>query len=499
LAHAEWYEASSQHFVVYSDDDPERVKAFASRLERFDKALRVLREVPNIQRGPSARVTVYVVGSVADVQRIYPGRGNDVAGFYQPRSSGPVAFVPRRGGSFDIGAQRILLHEYGHHFMFNDWPTGVFPKWFIEGFAEFNSTAIFNDDGSITFGAKPLDRAFCVGLGNQLPLPLMLQTDPGKLDNWETCALYSRGWLLTHFLTFDPERRKQLGSYIADINAGKPIKEATKVFGNLSSLELKLNNYAKRATLQTWTIPADQIKIGDVKLRKLGAGEAATMPARLRSSAGVDEKSAPEVAALARKLAAPFPNDAAAQNELAEAEYDAKNYAQAEAAADRALAADPKSVHAALYKGMALQAVAEKDKSTDPARWQAIRRWYSAANKMDPENPEPLILYYRSFKPAKQTPTKNADAGLLYAYALAPYDLGLRIEAARVYLQQGKGEDARKAMVPVAFNERAGDYAALVRAVVETLDKSGAAAALAELDKRTEEAKAKAEAKAKKD
>jgi hypothetical protein len=441
-------------------------------------------------------VNVFVVNSISDVQKLYPGKQRGVGGFYMPRSGGPVAFVPRRSGGGASGLD-ILLHEYAHHFMFNDWPTGVFPKWFIEGFAEFNSTARFNDDGSITFGAKPLNREWCVGMSNQLPLSMLLQPDPGKLGDIETCILYSRGWLLTHYLTFNEDRLKQLGAYIAAINAGKSAKEASSVFGNLNSLELALNNYAKRATLQTWTSDPN-ISIGEIKLRKLGAGEAATMPARMRSAAGVDEKTAPAAAELARRLAAPFPNDAAAQNVLAEAEYDAKYYAQAEAAADRALAADPKSVHAAIYKGMALQAVAEKADPTNPAQWQAVRRWYAAANKMDPENPEPLILYYRSFKAAKQTPTKNAEAGLLYAYALAPFDLPVRIDAARVFLKQGKGEDARLAMLPVAFNERAGELAVLVRAVVDVLDKSGPSAALAELDKRMKEAEDKAKEKEKK-
>ena len=496
-AHAEWYQASSDHFVVYSDDNPERVKDFTTRLEKFDQALRTLRGVPNTSRGDAARVTVFVVGSISDVQRLLPGQRN-VAGFYSARSTGSVAFVPRRsGGSADLSALRILLHEYAHHFMFNDWPTGVFPRWFIEGFAEFNSTARFNDDGSITFGAKPLDREWCVGMSNQLPLSMLLEPDPGKLGDIETCILYSRGWLLTHYLTFNKERLQQLGAYIAAINAGKPAKEASKVFGNLNSLELALNNYAKRATLQTWTSDPN-ISIGEVKIRKLGAGEAAIMPARIRSTASVTEKTAPAVAELARRLAAPFPNDAAVQSVLAEAEYDAKDYARAQAAADRALAADPKSVHALLYKGMILQALAEKAETSDPAQWQAVRRWYSAANKLDPEDPQPLILYYRSFKAAKQTPTKNADAGLLYAYALAPFDLRLRIEAARVFLQQGKALEARQAMLPVAYNERAGELAVLVRAVVDVLDKSGPSPALAELDKRMKEAEDKAKEKEKK-
>lgn len=493
-ARAEWHQASSEHFVVYSDDAPERVKAFATRMERFDKAIKVLRVVPEIKRGPAARVTIYVVSSLSDIQRL--ARQRNVAGFYSARASGPVAFVPRQtggGGSSDISGQRVVLHEYGHHFMFADWPSAIFPKWFVEGFAEFHSTAIFGDDGSITFGAPPADRGRGVTMVNEMPLKRMLRTDPGRLSDVETYALYSRGWLMTHYLTFEPDRRRQLGEYVGAINAGKPAAEASKVFGDLNSLDFKLTSYVKRPRFQSATIRPDQISIGDIRVRKLGAGEAATMPARIRSNAGVTEADAPKVAALARQLAARFPNDAAAQNELAEAEYDAKNYAAAEAAADRAMAADPKSVHAALYKGMALQAVAEKTGAADTAKWQAVRRWYAAANRIDPEDPQPLVMFYRSFTAAKQTPPQSAEKGLTYAFALAPYDLPLRLDAATVFLRQNKPAEARQALLILSANDESGAYGSTVREVLATLDKDGPAAALSSLIKAMDKAKAEAE------
>lgn len=497
-ASAEWYEGSSRHFVVYSNDSAEHVKAFTTRLETFDKAMKVFRGVADDKRGPASRVTVYIVDDVAEVQRLMTGGSRNVAGFYQSRSSGSVAFVPRRAGgngSDDLDATRVLLHEYGHHFMYADWPSAAFPMWFSEGFAEFHSTAQFRSDGSVMFGAPPLDRGRGVTMMNQMPLERMLKPNPGKLSDLDTFALYSRGWLLTHYLTFDPVRRTQLADYVVALNAGKPADEAAKVFGNLNMLDIKLSSYARRPSFTTFTIAPSELKIGEVKVRQLGAGEAATMPARIRSNAGVSSSSAPRVADLAGRLAAPFPLDAAAQNELAEAKFDAKDYVQAEAAADRALAADPKSVHAALYKGMTLQALATAAGTADAARWQAVRRWYIAANKLDVEDPQPLILYYRSFKAAKQIPTKSADTGLLYAYALAPYDEELRLEAARIYLQQGNADAARDAMQPVAYSPHAGAAATQVLATLTILNKDGPSAALAALD--AEAAKAETE-KAKK-
>ncbi len=433
---ADWQEASSRHFVLYSNDKPERVRAFTTRLERFDKALRVQRGMPDAPISPETRLTVYVVDDTDDVQKLVRGQEN-IAGFYEARAH-PVAFVPRQSGTgdkTDLNAQQILLHEYTHHFMLSNWTNAAFPAWFVEGFAEFNATAIFRDDGGITLGAPPQYRAFGIFNSSMLPIERVLSPNPGRLDQEQTDVLYGRGWLLTHYLTFEPSRVGQLNAYIAAINAGKPIAEAKRELKDIDKLDRVLSRYAEQPRLPARTLTGSALAVGETAVRALTPAEAAVMPVRIRSAAGVNRKQAQAVVVLARRLAAPYPQDAAAQNVLAEAENDAGKYAAAEAAADRALAAAPKSRHAMLYKGMALAATARTAKKTDGATWTAVRRWFLAANKIDAEDPLPLTLFYNSFVDADQAPTKNANAALLYAYALAPYDLGLRMQAGRVYLQ----------------------------------------------------------------
>ncbi|PTS81133.1 hypothetical protein DBR17_10025 [Sphingomonas sp. HMWF008] len=480
VARAEWQEASSRHFVLYSNDTPERVRAFTTKLERFDKALRVQRKMSDDTVSPETRLTVFVVDDIDDVQKL-AHRGDNIAGFYTPRAH-PVAFVPRRSGSdtTDLNAQQILLHEYTHHLMLSNWTNVAFPAWFVEGFAEFNATAIFRDDGSIMLGSPPQYRAFGVFNSRLLPISRVLRPNPGTLSDGQIDVLYGRGWLLTHYLTFEPSRAGQLAAYLDAINAGKPLAEAESAFKDVNALDRALDKYATLPRLPAHTLTGAALAVGEITVRPLTPAEAATMPVRIRSAAGVDRKRAKPIAALARKVAASYPNDAAAQNALAEAEYDAGEYAAAEAAADRALAADPKSMHAMLYKGMALSAAAQIAKKTDAATWNAVRQWFLAANKVDTEDPLPLTLFYESFGDAGQVPTKNADAALLYAYALAPYDLGLRMQASRIYLQQGNAAEARRAIVPLAYSAHGnGD---IPQKVITTLDQKGPAAALALLD-----------------
>lgn len=480
IAHADWQEASSRHFVLYSNDKPERVRAFTTKLERFDKVLRVQRGMSDDPISPETRLTVYVVDDIEDVQKLTGGE--NVAGFYSPRAH-PVAFVPRQSGSdkTDLNAQQILLHEYTHHFMLSNWANAAFPAWFVEGFAEFNATAIFRDDGGITLGAAPQYRAFGVFNSDLLPINRVLRPNPGKLNPSQTDVLYGRGWLLTHYLTFEPSRAGQLGAYLDAINAGKPLDEAEHALKDVDKLDRVLDRYAALPRLPARTMSGTALAVGEISVRALTPAEAAVMPARIRSDAGVTRKRAQPVAVLARRLAAPYPTDAAAQNALAEAEYDSGDYAAAEAAADRALAANPKSMHAMLYKGMAMGAVARAAKKTDAATWNSVRHWFLTANKADSEDPLPLTLFYDSFVQSGQAPTKNANAALLYAYALAPYDLGLRMQAAHLYLQQGNAVEAKRAIVPIAYSAH-GDGADFALQILTALDQKGPAAALAAFD-----------------
>jgi Flp pilus assembly protein TadD len=346
--------------------------------------------------------------------------------------------------------------------------SGAYPAWFREGFAEFYSTARFEKDGGIGFGAAANHRAW--SLVGMSPLPIELLFDPTRRrltrEEW-VATIYGRGWLLTHYLTFDATRRGQLTAYLNAINGGKGSLEAARtVFGDLKLLDRELKTYLNRRMIPYLPLKAELLTVQPVALRTLRPGENAIIDLRVRSEVGVTKDDAARVARDMRKAAAAWPNDPAVQAALAEAEFDSGDLDAADAAAARAIAADPKNVDALTYRARVALERAKATPATDEAGWKAVRGLIGKANRADPDDPRPLILYYRSFREQGIAPTKLAVDGLLQAFALAPQDAGLRMNTARQLLVDGKAAEARRALTPLAYDPHGGTLGEAIAAVI---------------------------------
>ncbi|MEO8375653.1 MAG: hypothetical protein ABI471_10545, partial [Sphingomonas bacterium] len=351
-AHAGWQMAQSRHFIVYADSRPDEVKSFATQLERFDKVVRVALKLPDPAIGLSGRVTIFMLPSLDEVRRVSGAKS--VTDIYRSQSpAGAVAFFPRRSPNDQTrrtpSPLMVLQHDYAEQLLYSTWGETQLPAWLNEGFADFFATARFRDDGGVILGAIPEYRWDGVDLANVFPVERLVRAAPDYRDREQAHVYAGRCWLLIHYMIFDPDRARQLDAYIAALKSGKPADAAARLMGVESGLDLKLNAYGVRPMWASAALNAAQLPVGDVATRALSPGEAAVMPALMRSRAGVDAATAQGVAAQARALAQPYPADAGAQNELAAAEYDAGDYAASEAAADRALAADPGSVEAMIH------------------------------------------------------------------------------------------------------------------------------------------------------
>jgi Flp pilus assembly protein TadD len=460
-AWAEWYEASSDHFVIFADDKEADIRKFAENLERYHSAMEFLTGRDLQKPSPSNRVTIFVVGSQGDMRKL-AGGNRYVGGFYIPRAGGSRAFVQdiRNTKGYPHFSTIVLLHEYAHHFLIG---SSRFPKprWLSEGAAEFFAATTFKDDGGLLIGRAAQHRG--AELIYSDPVHVRELLDPAIYEKQRSRgydSFYGKSWLLYHYLSFSKERGKQLAQYQINLfNGMAPLEAGEAAFGDLDQLERELKNYMTGRGMMTFVLTPQQIgPISPIALRKLPAGEAAMMPVVIRSQRGVDDKEAAALLTDARAIAAKYPEDPGVLAALAEAEYDAGNDAEAIAAADKAIARDPKRVNAYVQKGYALfRQAAEADDRV--AAYEAAMKPFEALNAVENNHPLPLIYYYRSQVERGLKPNENARAALERAAELAPFDQGLQINAGVMLIGEGKHEIARLFLAPLATSPHGGGAA----------------------------------------
>ncbi len=454
-AYAAWHEASSEHFVIYADQNPKIVEEYAQRLERFHSGLKYILKGKQIDISPSNRVTIYVV-SESQVKKLY-GDGPSakfIGGFYSSRAGASLAFVPTlsRAGDESDASQQILFHEYAHHFLYSNSEL-AYPRWMSEGFAEFYGTAKVEKDGSIWLGRPAQHRAYELLQSKDVSIEALFddqiyaeENRKGSYDNF-----YGRSWLLYHYLELGGERYKKKLDYMARINNGEAeLAAAQAAFGDLKILNKELNKYLRENKLSALKLSPDKVPIKPVSVRKLSAGEDEIMPHRMVSKRGVDEKLAKSILPKIQTVAAKFPDDAFVLATLAEAEHDAGNFDAAIVAADKALAIDPKNIDALIQKGYAL---ARKAQASDAdADWTKVRKHFVSINKIEPNHPIPLMYNYRSYVEQGKEPPELALKGFEWALELAPFDPTLRWNLAQHYLIKKQYADAIYTLRPMAFD-----------------------------------------------
>lgn len=473
---AEWWEARTDHFIVYSESSRKDAKEFAEKLERFDQALRSLQSTKfDPPTSDSQRLTVFRTGDIGYIGNLAGSSG--VAGFYIPRMGGSVAFTPARGekpslrklhrdSRTDLDPQSVLFHEYAHHFMFQHFPA-AYPSWYVEGFAETAATIDLKDDGSFHLGNPPQYRSDALFRGMLTVNARNMLTIDHKPSMEDYYGYYTVGWLLNHYLTFAPNRQGQLKTYLRLINAGtEPAEAARQAFGDLDELDSELGRYKTGGRLGGVDVKPANYSPPKVSLRQLTEAEEAVMRVKIRTKRGVDRKTAEDAAGDARRVAAEYPDSFPVLLELAEAELDAGHYEAADAAAMRAIALKPDSAEALLLKARSHFERGDKDN----AQYGEARRWLARAHDADPYHPAPLFYNYLTYFREGGAIPESALIGLERAYDAALYDPQLRLVLARQLLAEKKGALARQILLPVSLNPHESKQAKALREVVDLIE-----------------------------
>ena len=486
-ASAAWQQASSKHFVIYGDMPIEEMKVYASRLEMFDAAARLVRKMPDPQVGDGNRVQVLVVPTLLDVNRTLGSAEAGVGGYYVGTVTGPFIVTPRKARQVldyrKLAPETVFFHEYTHHLMLQSTNTPM-PMWLTEGFAEFLTNPIFNDDGSISLGTPATHRAGTLIKGQWAPIADLLG------GNMMTVGYvgfshqnYAQGWLLNHYLSFEPSRRGQIDAYVARIAKGENALAAAKaVFGDLGLLESQLRSYVRQKNLPSLRIESSKLNIPPVIVTQLSPGANEVMPMRIHAKTSYRNVSTAYVYGKVNDIARRYPGDLLVQRTLAEVAFGDKKYGEAEAAADAALKIDPRSTEALIFKGRAILARAKI--AQDPALFKQARQQFLAVNKLDKEDPEALFLYYRTYRAGNQLAPKGALDALTYAVALAPRDSTVAVQLVLEHMRQKNWKGAADALRPLAYMPHAGQSAQnKALAVLKLLDAGQGPAAMTMAEK----------------
>ena len=473
-----WHRADSHHFTIYSNGSANQLEEFAHEVEKFDALLRMLFSRP-VKENPT-KLSIYLLRNGNDVEEFSPG----AVGFYSVRLGQTYAVANRERGASktDMDGKLVLFHEYAHHFMFHNFAIPA-PAWFIEGFAEYVSTADFKSNGEWTFGFPAHHRAWSVQNGPSIPIERLLSDDYSKMDSAQTASFYGWAWALTHMLYSDPDMRgRQISAYLNDINSGMDsISAARKNFGDLKELDKNLARYVRRSmgyTKSDKPIPYRD----DITVTTLD-DEASDLRGLIleRLASREPEKVRSKLTRLASET-----NSAAAWLELAELEFQLAHrtedseggydFTATDTALNRSMAIDATLPRAHVLKGRLLLEPFDHDENPDEANWAKARAHFVAANRLDSTDPLALYLFAQTYQRSGER-GDMVEHALVDAFNYRPESTEFRSALAMFYANEQR-YDIAIALLKIIANNPHSDNKSAKEAIARLEDARDNGAAL---------------------
>lgn len=470
LAHADWRKAETRHFIVYSSGFESELRDYAIELERIDQLIRSWFGLPQVD--DDRKLPVYLVRNRDELALAEPGLPDSSGGVYAANFR-DIRAVAIRG----IG-DAVLRHEYGHHFMYRNFP-GNYPAWFREGFADFFMTATVTGDGRATLGMISPMRFRTLRDIRWLPMEQVLTGRIDPDDREQRAAFYAQSWLLMHWTLTDPGRRSRMEAYLGDTARGAtPEAALTARFGmNANELgrtlrayrdsnpryaELDIGAASPAVTITRLPSSADDVMLLDVNARNGG-----------HASEG------PQMLAKARAAAGRWPGDALAQTMLARVEILWGDPAAAERAIQPLLEGDPANVDLLLL--IAEARITAGDKLTNPDErerlYRQARGFLARAYTADPGDHRVYQTIAHSRRFAPDYPTENDVELWRRAVALAPQVATNRPVAAETMLKHGLIDEAEQVIQPIANDPHGRETPARIQRILTRIAEARAGAA----------------------
>lgn len=454
-----WHEAETAHFIVKSRDSESETREFAQLMERFDRGLRFLMNLPedHVEESRANKPVIYRFGDYIDMSRMYGQADAGIGGFFISRAGASVGFAPARRQRSNNSRERrdrtdsieqVLLHEYTHYFMNMNFPA-AYPRWYSEGYAEMVSTMRFADDGSFHIGDPPQSRGQVISSLPASRLTEMLD-DTRQATGYDLFQHYVTGWLFSHYMSFDPAREAKLREFLVAVGNGEAsLPAAERIFGDLNEIQRELVSY-KNGPFPGYNVRPNITSEPVVAVRQLSDEEVAFIDAEMKLQVFPSKDDASTIARQVSAALATYPNSSHGHELLGYAELVAENYDAADAAAAQAVLLDPENQDAWLLRA----AIALEMAENDPTRYELARGHLQTARTIDTEDPRPLILYYNSFydELGGTNLPEHAIVALEQAYDEAGSDLWYRLTMGRQLLLEDRYREARIVMMPGLYS-----------------------------------------------
>ena len=485
-AAAEWRRAETAHFIVYGDVPERTIRAYASKVERFDALLRAYYPIEVDHEIP--KLEIFIAEGRRDMERAYPGIGASVGGYYSPNSGRIHAVVDTDA----ISGDAVLFHEYAHHFMFQ-MVSNAYPSWFVEGFAEYYSTAEVRPD-RIQFGRHLPGRirALAQPVNSWARMEDVLTwrfTASGRYPAW---SYYAQAWAMAHYFMSTPERTAMLRDYLNAVVRGEDSVAAMQaatgrtpeqlqtdvrlyVSGSIIMLTPQIDIPEPEVTVTALSPAESDMAWLDLRLdREPVKQEPPDDDGRTQKSEAQKTREAREAAERRADLirdafaaAQRHPGDRMARLVEARAHRLSNDPEAAFTALEPLLAEGSTDADALRLAGMILLDMAEAESGEAAiGRRRAASGYLSRAYEADPLDFRVYLGLNRARQGQARYPTDNDLSTLEVAVKLAPQSFDARLRLGHAYMARSLNAEAIAVLTPVSSSPHRSSYTRRARAMI---------------------------------
>lgn len=476
-----WIKLESDNFIAYATLHEEKAREEVAALEAFHGLLALLSPPRKAHSGP--KLNIYFAGADSDMDQAWPGVDDMIGGFYSARIEElrAVVGVSRGAANRDASpkgpakfadARMILYHEYVHHFQ-SSAGGPVYPKWYVEGFAEYLMTAEFQAEGCI-IGKYSGDRSQSLSGPGWLSIEKLLT---GKdLKDYDIGLYYAQAWLMTHMIMSNPDLAEGFDRYVAALSAnGDLLASFQPAFGvSLSEFDKRLRAY-KSAKLAIRRVSSVKIDANTpIAVTRLGRAADNLLLPLTAVRASQAEDGAPTLSRI-RMRADTFRDDPFAQMTLATAEVWLGDPNVARPLIDGLLAASPQDADLRHLSGLCELRIGYRTK--DAARILGSANAFAAAVRIDRNRASSLFRYAEAKAQGPAGIDKDVVNILGQAWRLAPQVSSISLMLAQGLIRTRRHDDAVMVLRPLASSAHGGDDAVAAAKLLDVAQAKG------ELDK----------------